>query len=141
MRRPGLLAVLIAVGSVIGGAIHLRLYFDSYRDIPVENVGRSFLLNAVAAFAAAALVLVWNHPLAVLAPLVVADATLVAFGLSRTDQGVFNFTENGWNPSPDAALSVVVEVATAALCVLALVLSVRARAVARSATDRTGESG
>jgi hypothetical protein len=125
MSRPSALRILIAVGAVAIGALHLRLYFDSYRDVPIENVGRSFVLNAVASFAAAAIVLVWNHRLAVLTPLLVADATLIAFALSRTDRGVFNFTERGWDPSPDAALSVVIEIATAIACVAALLLETR----------------
>jgi hypothetical protein len=131
VTRPGLLRILIAVGSAVGGAIHLRLYFDSYRDIPIENVGRSFLLNAFAAFAAALIVLVWDHPFAVIAPLVVADATLFAFAMSRTGRGIFNFTEHGWNPSPDAALAVAVEIATAVLCVIVLARSRVPRAANR----------
>jgi hypothetical protein len=119
--RIAWLRVASAVGCVLIGALHLRLYFDSYRHI--DDVGRSFVLNAVAAGAAAVIVLVWPNRLAYLAPLLLANATLVAFGLSRTDQGIFNFTERGWNPSPDAVLSVVVEIATAILAVVGLVLA------------------
>ena len=130
MRRPSVLRLTIAIGCVLIGAMHLRLYFDSYRDIPIENVGRSFVLNAVAAGAIAVLVLVWPSRLALVAPLVLANATLVAFALSRTDRGIFNFTERGWNPSPDAALSVAVEIATGLLAVAALVLEAPPREVA-----------
>jgi hypothetical protein len=119
--RISWLRVAVAVGTVLIGAIHLRLYFDTYRDI--DDVGRSFVLNAVAAGVAAVIVLVWPSRLAFLAPLLVANATLVAFGLSRTDQGIFNFTERGWNPSPDAALAVIVEIATAVLAVVGLFLA------------------
>jgi len=121
--RVSWLRVAVAVGSVLIGAIHLRLYFDSNRDIPIDNVGRSFVLNAVASGVAAVIVLVWPSRLAFLAPLLVANATLVAFGLSRTDRGIFDFTERGWNPSPDAALSVIVEIATAVLAVIGLFLA------------------
>jgi hypothetical protein len=110
-----------AIGCVLIGALHLRLYFDSYRHI--DDIGRSFIVNAVASGVAAVIVLVWPNRLAYLAPLLLANATLVAFGLSRTDQGIFDFTERGWNPSPDAALSVVVEIATAVLAVIGLVLA------------------
>ena len=71
------------------------------------------------------IVLVWSHRLAVLAPMLLADATLIAFALSRTDRGVFNFNESGWTPSPDAALSVIVEIVTALLCVVALLRDLR----------------
>jgi hypothetical protein len=119
--RISWLRVAVAIGTVLIGAIHLRLYFDSYRDI--DDVGRSFVLNAVASGVAAVIVLVWPNRLAFLAPLLVANATLVAFGLSRTDRGIFNFTERGWNPSPDAALAVIVEIATAVLAVAGLFLA------------------
>jgi hypothetical protein len=108
----------IAIGSVLIGAIHLRLYFDSYRHI--DTIGPSFVLNAIAAGVAAVVVLVWPNRLALLPPLVVANASLLAFAMSRTDRGIFDFTERGWNPSPDAALSVAIEIATGVLAVVAL---------------------
>jgi hypothetical protein len=120
MTRPSLLRVLIAIGCLGIGAIHLRLYFESYRDFANANLGRSFVLNAVASAVSAAIVLAWAHRLALLAPLVLANATLVAFALGRTDRGIFGFTERGWNPTPDAALAVAVEIATGLLAVLAL---------------------
>jgi hypothetical protein len=119
--RIAWLRVASAVGCVLIGALHLRLYFDSYRHI--DDVGRSFIVNAIAAAVAAVIVLVWPNRLAYLAPLLLANATLVAFGLSRTDRGIFNFTERGWTPSPDAVLSVVIEIVTALLAVAGLVLA------------------
>lgn len=122
MNRYNVLRTAIAVGSVVGGAIHLRLYLSAYRDVPIENLGRSFVLNAIAALIAAILVLTVNNRWAILPPLIVANATLIAFGLSRTDRGIMGFTERGWIPSPEAAASVSVEIATAFLCVAALLL-------------------
>jgi hypothetical protein len=122
MTRPSLLRVLIAIGCLGIGALHLRLYFDSYRDIPDSDIGRSFLLNAVASAVVAIVVLAWAHRLALLAPLLLANATLVAFALSRTDRGILDFTERGWNPTPDAALAVIVEIVTGVLAVVALAL-------------------
>ena len=122
MTRPSALRVLIALGCLGIGAVHLRLYFDSYRDIPDSDIGRSFLLNAVASVVVAIVVLAWAHRLALLAPLLLANATLVAFALSRTDSGILDFTEKGWNPTPDAALAVIVEIVTGVLAVVALAL-------------------
>jgi hypothetical protein len=120
MSRPSLLRVLIALGCLGIGFIHLRLYFDSYRDIPNSDIGASFVVNAVAAGVAAVIVLVWASRLALLAPLLLANATLIGFALSRTDRGILSFTEKGWNPTPDAALAVAVEIITAVLAVVAL---------------------
>lgn len=114
------LRIVTAAMTVILGALHLQLYFDSYRDIPVGNIGRSFLLNAVAALGAAALVVLWTHRLAPLAPLLLANSTLIAFGLSRTDRGIMGFNERGWTPSPQAAATVLAEIAAAVFATAAL---------------------
>ncbi|RPI09295.1 MAG: hypothetical protein EHM63_04945, partial [Actinobacteria bacterium] len=55
MRSSPLLRYLGAVLLLIGGLVHLQLYFDGYRDFPNENLGRSFLLNAVASVVVASL--------------------------------------------------------------------------------------
>jgi len=57
-----------------------------------------------------------------------------SFGLSRTERGIFGFTERGWNPSPEAGLSVVAEIATAIVCTVALVLASR-----RSASQQVAQ--
>jgi hypothetical protein len=40
--------VLAAASLLIGGGVHLRLYFDGYRDFPNHNLGYSFLANVAA---------------------------------------------------------------------------------------------
>jgi len=108
-----------------GGAIHLKLYFDTYRDFPNANLGRSFLLNAAASLVVAILLVVWRHPLALVAGLVLVDATLFGFALSRTSTGIFGFTETGFKPSPEAVLSLVFEIGAAVLLLVLLVLELR----------------
>lgn len=132
MTRPSALRVVIAVGSIALGLIHLRLYVTTYRDVPIENLGRSFLLNAVVAVAAAVVVLLVSHRWAVIAPLAVANATMIAFGLSRTDRGIMGFTERGWTPSHYAAAALIIEILTASLCLLALATE---NSVGRTATS------
>jgi len=114
------LRITTAAVTVILGAIHLQLYMESYKDIPIDNIGRSFLLNAVASLTAAAVVMLWSHQLAPVAPLLLANSTLIAFGLSRTDRGIFGFTERGWSPTPQAAAAVAAEIAAAVFATLAL---------------------
>ena len=114
------LRVVGAASLVVSGVIHLKLWQDGYRDFPNANLGRSFLLNAVASFAVAVAVVLWRHWLPLVAGLVIVDATMVAFALSRaTDEGVFDFTENGFDPSPEAILALVAEI-LAAVCFLYL---------------------
>ena len=56
---------------------------------------------------------------------VLSVAALIAFALSRT-VGLFGFTEHGWHPAPQAALSVAAEALTVVLVAFA-VLSRRRR--------------
>jgi hypothetical protein len=105
-----------------GGAIHLKLYFDGYRDFPNANLGRSFLLNAIAALVVAILLVVWRNPLSLVAGLVLVNATLLAFAVSRTSSGIFDFTETGFNPSPEAVLSLVFEIGAAVVLIGLLVV-------------------
>jgi hypothetical protein len=108
------------------GAIHLKLYFgNGYRDI--DKVGPSFLLNAVASLVLAILLVVWRHWIPVVLSLVFVDATMLSFGLSRTGSGIFDFTETGWNPTPWAVLSLVVEIAAAIVLIGVLALDWRDR--------------
>jgi hypothetical protein len=123
--------VVAAVLVLIGGYIHLKLYFDGYRDIPDANLGRSFLLNAAAAVVVAAALVLWRNVWALVAGLVLVNATLIGFGLSRTSRGIFGFTESGFQPSPEAAMSLVVEIGAAVILIALLYLELSAPAPAR----------
>ena len=123
--------VLAAVLVLVGGYIHLKLYFDGYRDVPNANLGRSFLLNAAAALVVAAALVLWRTVWPLIAGLVLVNATLLGFGLSRTSSGIFGFTETGFQPSPEAAISLVVEIGAAVVLVALLYLEVQAPAAAR----------
>ena len=116
-----------------GGLVHLKLW-DGTKDWPNDNLSRMFLLNVVASVVAAAAVAAWEHWIPVLGALAVVDGTLLAFGISRTDNGVpftgipgqGNFTERGLDPSPEALLALVFEVGAAALLVSVLATALRA---------------
>ena len=94
----------------VSGLIHLQLYFDGYRDFPDANLGRSFLLNAIVSVVVAIALVARNEVVVRLAAVALLIGTLVAFVLSRTDQGIFGFTESGLNPSPQAALALILEI-------------------------------
>jgi len=123
--------VLAAVLVLVGGYIHLKLYFDGYRDVPNANLGRSFLLNAAAALVVAAALVLWRSVWSLVAGLVLVNATLLGFGLSRTSSGIFGFTETGFQPSPEAAISLVVEIGAAVVLLALLYLELRTPAPAR----------
>jgi hypothetical protein len=127
-RRPatGVLWVLRILGAALlagMGWIHLHLWLDGYRTIDV--IGPAFLLNTIAGFGLAVLLLV--TPRALLA-WVAALGALTALGtlgglLLATTVGLFGFKE-----STDASLwweSLWVEVA--AIVVLAALAALAAR--------------
>ena len=108
-----LLRIAAAVSIVIGGLIHLDLYFDGYRAIP--DIGRSFMLNAIASGVIAAVVAVRSEWYVRLAGIGIAVGTIIAFVLSRQGDGLFDFREQGLNPSPQAGLALFVEIAAIVL--------------------------
>lgn len=115
------LRYLAAALLLIGGLVHLKLYFDGYRDLPDENLGRSFLLNVVASVVVAIAVAVRRDMWVRIAGIVVAGGTLAAFAVSRTDRGIFGLKEDGLNPSPEALIALIAEVG--AIVVLAVLLA------------------
>jgi hypothetical protein len=132
----------MAASTLVGGYAHLKLYNDGYNDIPVGNIGRQFLLNAIGAAAIAiglVLTLVvpvlpaWLGRLAAAGGVVWGAISLIAFFVARTSSGWFGFTDQpGLNPSPEAALAVFGEAATIALGIVVLVVGV----LSGSASDR-----
>ena len=115
-----------AVTLAISGYIHAQLYLDGYRFI--HAIGVMFLIQAAASFAVAILLLAASLlPAPALIHLLAAGAALGALGgfaASRT-VGVFGFTERGFQPAPQALLSVLAEVVTVLLLALAAARLVR----------------
>jgi hypothetical protein len=94
------------------GFIHAQLYVHGYRAIPW--IGPMFLLQGAAALAVGLLLLVAGPVVLQLAAAGLCAGSLVGFGLSRT-VGVFGFVERGFDPRPQALLSLLTEVAVLAL--------------------------
>jgi hypothetical protein len=110
--------VVAALAVLGGGLIHLKLYGDSYRHI--DTVGPMFLLNGITSVVLAVTLVVWRHWLVTLAALGLVNGSLLAFAISRTDHGIFDFNERGFHPSPYAAWALVFEIVAAALLVVLL---------------------
>lgn len=106
----------ISAGLVTTGLVHTQLYGRGYRYI--DYVGPSFAIQAAAAFALAALVLIGPWSLRAAAA-VLSAASLAGFVLSRTS-GLFGFTETGWQPVPQAMVAVVAEIVTLVVCLVSL---------------------
>jgi len=113
----------IAVALAIAGISHAYLYIHGYCHIP--RIGTAFIVQASVPFAIAALILLGGPAWLRWAAATTAGGSLVAFVLSRS-VGLFGFYEQGWQPSPHAAVSVVAEVLTVGLWAAYLVSRVRA---------------
>jgi ABC-type nitrate/sulfonate/bicarbonate transport system permease component len=111
-------AVLLA----LSGYVHADLYLHGYRAIPL--VGPAFLLQASGSFAIAALLVAGTALVIRLAAAGLAAGALVGFALSRTI-GIGTFVERGFDPAPQALISVLAEVAVLALLVVAWRLQAR----------------
>ena len=109
--------ILVAVCMAATGLLHADLYLNGYQAIAA--IGTAFLWQAAASVALAVLLpIAYPVVLRLLAAAVSAGA-LGAFALSRTT-GLFGFTEYGWQPAPQAVLTVLSE--SLALVVLAIPL-------------------
>jgi hypothetical protein len=94
------------------GFIHAQLYVHGYRAIPV--IGPTFLLQGSGALAVGLLML-FAAPLVLrLGAVGLAAGALIGFLLSRT-VGVFGFVERGFDPAPQALLSLLTELAVLGL--------------------------
>lgn len=114
MIRPVPLAIRLAVVATVAesGYVHADLYVHGYRFI--SHIGPMFLVQAAVSFAVAALLLFGGPLIVQLAAAGTAVGALGGFVLSRTI-GVWGFTERGFQPHPDALLSVLSEIATLGL--------------------------
>ena len=91
-----------AVAVLVSGAVHLKLWFDGFKDIAV--IGPSFLLNAGGALVIAVLLVVWRHWLPPLMAVGFGLATLGAFVVSAT-VGLFSVHEV-WSGTPQVVSAV-----------------------------------
>ena len=109
-------ALLLRLGCVAQlawiGYIHLHLWLEGYRHIPTN--GPLFLLDAVAGFALAAVLLAWPRPLAGLLAAGYTASTLGALLISLS-VGLFGFRES------ISASYVVESLAIETITVLALI--------------------
>ncbi|MEO6317677.1 MAG: hypothetical protein ABIP36_02735 [Acidimicrobiales bacterium] len=129
MARSRMLRLVGAVLLLIGGAVHLKLNLDDYG---TEDISRTFAINAGASALVALYLLLRNDILGPLAGIAVSVGTLIGFGLSRQGDGILDFREVGFNPSPDAAVTVAVEALAIVVLAVAALQAQRATSSPRS---------
>jgi hypothetical protein len=92
-RRAAALLLRLSCVALLAwiGAVHLHLWLEGYRQIPTD--GPLFLIDAVAGFALAAVLLAWPAPLSGLLAAGYTASTLGALLISLT-VGLFGFRES-----------------------------------------------
>jgi plastocyanin len=112
MKIGRVLRIIAAIALLIGGLVHLQLYYaEGYRSAGEDaNIGRSFLLNAISSAVVAALLFATKSVIVRVLGILVAAGTLLAFIITRTSDALFNFEESGLKPSPQATIALVVEI-------------------------------
>jgi hypothetical protein len=132
----GKAALLLRLGGTAllawAGYIHFHLWLEGYRQIPVN--GPLFLLDAIAAFVLAAILLAWPRPLVGLLAAGFLGSTLGALTISLS-VGLFGFRES--IHASFVVQSLVVE-AIAVLVLLAWTVLVAASALAAGVARRPG---
>jgi len=110
-----LIRLAMAAALAVTGISHAYLYVHGYQHIP--TIGTAFVVQASVSFALAVLILIGGPAWLSWAAAALAGGALGAFVLSRT-VGLFGFSEQGWQPSPHAAISVFAELVVVGLWVI-----------------------
>jgi hypothetical protein len=131
MGRARVLRLVGAVLVLLGGAVHLKLNLDDYGN---DDILKAFALNAAASALVAAYLVLRDDIVGPIAGLAVSLGSLGAFAMSRRGDGLLDFREVGWNPSPEAVLTFAIEVAAVVVLALALVEIRRSSATGSVAT-------
>jgi hypothetical protein len=115
------LRLLTALAVLVSAYVHLKLWFDGFRDL--DKIGPAFMTNAIGGLVIAVLLVVWRHWLPPLLGVGFGLSTLGAFIISAT-WGLFGLHEQwvGWEVWT-AAGSEVVAIAAGAVVLLQLLPS------------------
>jgi plastocyanin len=112
MNLGRLLRIAAAIAILVGGLVHLDLYFGGYRQASADaNFGRSILLNAIASGVIAAAVAARREWFVRLAGIALAASTLAVFAYTHSSHDFLGFQASGWDPSPQAQIAVIAEIA------------------------------
>ena len=128
MRIGQALRIGAALALLVTALVHLDLYFGGYRSAgSVPAFGRSILLDAVVAGLVAAMVAVRREWFIRLAGIVVPAATLAAFVYTHTEHSLLGFRGSGLEPSPQAAVALIAEIAAIVLLAATFIPAIAAR--------------
>ena len=124
--RPDALAlallVLAAIGVLVAGVQHARLFHRGYAE--VEVVGLLFFMNAIGSTVVVLTLVAERVWLFVLGAVSVCVPSLVSIAISHSSVGFLGFREGGYDP--DALVIVAAEVWAVVFALLGAAVAVRA---------------
>jgi plastocyanin len=128
MRLGGVLRIGGAIALLVAGLVHLDLYFGGYRSAgSVPSFGRSILANAIASGVLAVAVAARREWYVRLAGIALPVATLAALTYTHTEHTFLGFQGDGLQPSPQAQVALIAEVAAIVLLAATFVPSLARR--------------
>ena len=117
-----------AIALLVAGLVHLDLYFGGYRSAgSVPSFGRSILLNAIVSGIVAVAVAARREWFVRLAGIIVPVATLAAFSYTHSEHTFLGFQGEGLDPSPQAQLVLISEIAAIVLLAATFIPSIAER--------------
>ena len=107
--------VLTALAVLVSAYVHLKLWFDGFRDL--HMVGPAFMLNAIAGVVIAVLLVLWRHWVPLLLAVGFGASTLGAFVIAATVglYGVHEHWRGGYVLAAAAAEAIAIVVGLLAL--------------------------
>jgi plastocyanin len=128
MKIGQALRIGAALALLVAGLVHLDLYFGGYRSAgSVPAFGRSIMLDAIAFGVVAAAVAARREWFVRVAGIVVPAATVAAFAYTHRGHTLLGFRGSGLEPSPQAVVALVAELAAIVLLAATFIPAVAAR--------------
>ena len=128
MKLGRILRIGAAVAILISGIVHLDLYFNQgYRFAsPNANFGRSILLNAIASGLIATALVVRKDWFIKAGGIIFSASTIAIFAYTHSSHTFLGYSHGGpaFEPSPQAQIALIVQIASIVLLVAALVPAV-----------------
>ena len=128
MKVGHLLRIVGALALLVAGLVHLELYFRGYRSAgSVPGFGRSIFLNAIVFGIVAVAVATRREWYVRLAGIALPAATLAMFAYTHTEHPFLGFEATGLEPSPQAAVALVAEIAAIVALAATFIPTIAAR--------------
>ena len=128
MKLGRILRIGAAVAILISGIVHLDLYFNQdYRFAsPNANFGRSLLLNAIASGLVATALVVRKDWFIKAGGIIFSASTIAVFAYTHSSHTFLGYSHGGpaFEPSPQAQIALIVQIASIVLLAASLVPAV-----------------